>query len=186
MKPWYKLNLDVSNCFGKNPKLPTPVGQFGIWSPLATKICHPDWLNYLQSLGLTPYSFMVFYRGPWASTADAHIDIATADPWELTHFAINWCIGGSGSEMIWYEMPKTTTQVHYTNAKTPYMAWNTSTLKEIGRHHIGEEVTLVRTDIPHAIKMGPEPRWCFSMRLTTLENVEWDRAVDILKEKNLL
>ena len=188
MKPWYKLNLDVSNCFSKNPNLPTHKEQFKIWNFLVTEICHPNWLNYLKSLGLTPCSVLIFYGDAWKSDTmrNAHIDIATVDPYELHHFAINWCIGGAGSEMIWYEMPKTIPQVHYSSAKTPYIPCNTFSLKEIERHHIGEEATLVRTDIPHFIKMGPEPRWCFSLRLSPLENFEWDQAVHMFKERNLL
>lgn len=183
---WYKLNLDIKNCFIDGYKFPVPKGQFGIWSPLAADVCNPTWAKYLKSVGLEPFCFMIFYRGAGASTAQAHIDIAPTKPLSLTHFAINWVYGGEGSEMVWYEMPETKTKVVYTEANTPYMSWNKPTLKEIERHHIGEEVTIVRTDIPHAINMDKDPRWCFSMRVAFLENVEWDTAIDILREKNIL
>jgi hypothetical protein len=120
------------------------------------------------------------------SARSAHIDIDTVHPFSLKHFSINWCIGGADSEMIWYEMPETEKSISYTSANTVYISWDTGTLKEIERHHIGEEATLVRTDIPHSIKMGPEPRWCFSLRLSSLENFEWDQAVHMFKEMNLL
>lgn len=186
MKCWYKLKIDTTNCFREGYKSPKPTRNFGIWSPLATDVCSPMWLDYLKSLGLTAYCFMIFYRGPYAGTVQAHIDIAPTTPLTLTHFAINWCYGGEGSEMVWYEMPTHKTEVLYTEAKTPYMSWDTPSLKEIERHYIANEATIVNTSIPHAITMGRNPRWCFSMRLTALENVKWDEAISILKEKNIL
>jgi hypothetical protein len=183
---WYKLNLDIKNCFLDGYKFPIPSGRFGIWSPLAQDVCNPKWLKHLKSLGLPAYSFMIFYRASYASTTQAHIDIAPTTPLSLTNFAINWCYGGEDSEMVWYEMPKNKTKVSYTEAKTPYMSWDIPSLKEIERHHIGEEVTIVKTGIPHAINMGGDPRWCFSMRLSFLENMKWNEAIKILKEKNLL
>ena len=66
------------------------------------------------------------------------------------------------------------------------MAWDIPELTEIERTHLGEEVTLVRTGLPHAIRMDKEPRWVFSARCSIPDNLEWEQVVGLMREKNLI
>lgn len=183
---WYNLRINVDNCFLDNYKFPTPHGRYGVWHPRAETVFNRTWLTYMKKIGLPIYSTMIFYRGPYAHTAQAHVDIGKTDPLTFTNFAINWCYGGSESKMVWYKMPPEDTPITYTGAKTPYMSWDIPTLEEVERTHLSETVSLVRTGVPHSIEMGQEPRWVFSARCSLVDNFEWDDIVELLRKKNLL
>lgn len=183
---WYNLKIDTTDCFSETFKFPEVTGRYGVWHPLAKDVFNARWLEYASSLGLPIYSVMIFYRGPYAHTAQAHVDVGKAEPFCLTNFAINWCYGGENSEMVWYETPKEVTPVTYTSAKTPYMSWDIDKLKEVERVHLGKEAAIVRTGVPHSITMGADPRWVISARCSLLNNFEWDTVLEALRKKNLL
>jgi hypothetical protein len=185
---WYKLNIDLTNCFKKDYRLPKVKGRYGIWHPLATEVFSEEWLDYTKSIGFPIYSVMIFYRGPNAATKGAHIDLSESNGvTNITNWGINWCYGGKGSTMSWYEpLPNSDPQTVYTAANTPYKIWRKDVLNKIESHHIGDEVTLVKTGIPHSIEMGTDPRWCFSARTSMRNNYPWDKLVEYLKSKNLL
>jgi len=188
MTPWYKLNIDTTDCFLPNYTFPTPTGLYGVWHPKASEVFNRQWLIYLLRLGIPLYTVMIFYRGPGASTAHAHVDVAKPDPLKFTPWGINWVFGGKDSKMTWYE-PQTVTKedISYTAAKTPYIHWPIKNLKEIDNLELTEKNTyLVRTDIPHSIKMSSDPRWCFSARLSIPDSINWESTVNMLKSKNLL
>jgi hypothetical protein len=90
--------------------------------------------------------------------------------------------------MVWYRPPNELRDedVIWTRAKTPYIAMRYDQVTEIERCHVGSEVTLVKTDLPHAILMGDEHRWCISARTSFLDNHQWDRILELLRSKNLL
>lgn len=190
MNCWYKLNVDLTNALRKDFSFPKPSGLYGIWNPTAASVFNKEWLDYMKSVGLPIYNAMLFYRGPGASTKETHIDISKTNPLVLTNYGINWCIGGKGSNMIWYEKPGDgrirDEDVSWTPAKTPYITWNYNEVTEVERTHIGNELTLVKTDLPHAILMKDDPRWCISARTTAMDNLEWDKIVELLRLKNLL
>lgn len=183
---WYDLNIDVKNCFKEGYKFPEPTGQYGIWHPLAWDVFNMDWLKYVTSMGLPIYSVMIFYRGPYASTLGAHVDISIPEPLLLTNFAINWVYGGSDSTMSWYETPPGEKKIEYTPAGTAYKVWPKRELTKIESHSIGEQVKLVRTGIPHSIEMGSQPRWCISARTSIHHDFEWEQVVDMMKDRKLL
>ena len=185
---YYRLTLDVSNAIREDYVFPTPATEYGIWNPPAEKIFNKVWLDYMKSIGVPVYNAMVFYRGPNASTKETHVDISKTNPLRLTNYGINWCIGGKGSEMAWYRSPKELKDedVIWTKAKTPYIAMKYEQVTEIERCHIGSDVTLVKTDFPHAILMKEDPRWCVSARTTFLDNHQWDEILTLLRSKNLL
>ena len=186
-KCWYSVNIDVSNALRKDYVFPTPTGAYGIWQPPALTIFSKEWLDYTASVGLSVVNAMLFYRGPHASTKDAHIDITTAKPLSITNFAINWCIGGKGSTMAWYEpKPVTNEDMQYTMAGTAYVTWPIASLKEIERVSIESQLTLVKTGIPHSIFMQEDPRWTISARTLLKDNKPWDEIVKHLRSKNLL
>lgn len=187
---YYRLKIDSTNFLNPKWKLPKPTGLYGIWSPMAEDVFGSTWLEYMKSIGLPIYNAMIFYRGPGASTKEAHLDISKTDPLTLTNYGINWCLGGKESSMIWYETPGDgrvrDEDVIWTSAKTPYIAWDYDKVTEIERVNIGKELMLVKTDIPHAIQMGKEPRWCISARSSVFDNLKWEDITALLRSKNLL
>lgn len=183
---WYNLKIDTTNCFLDGYKFPEPRGQYGIWHPLAKDVFNPAWLKYVNEIGLPIYSVMMFYRGPYASTVGAHVDISRPDPFLLTNFAINWVYGGSDSTMSWFETPKEKKKVEFTSANTPYIVWDKSGLTKIESVTLGKQVTLVNTGIPHSIEMGKDPRWAISARTSIRDDYEWDNVVAILRKSQLL
>jgi len=187
---YYRLKIKLDNFLNPKWKLPKPTGLYGIWNPMAEEVFSGAWLEYMKSIDIPIYNAMVFYRGPGASTKEVHVDISKTDPLELTNYGFNWCIGGTESSMVWYEIPGDGTvkeeDVIWTAAKTPYVAWKYEEVKEIERANIGREMTLVKTDLPHSIQMGKEPRWCISARSSSLNNLKWDEILDHLRAKDLL
>jgi len=183
---WYDLDIDVKNCFKPEFKFPTPKGRYGIWDKLAWDVFNMDWLKYVSAKGLPVYSVIIFYRGPYASTLGAHVDISTVEPFLLTNFAINWVYGGRDSTMSWYDTPLAEKKIEYTPAGTAYKVWNKRELNKIESDVIGESVKLVRTGIPHSIEMGSDPRWCISARTSIHHDYEWDHVVGMMRNQKLL
>lgn len=187
---YYRLKIGTGSALNPSWKFPTPTGLYGIWNPPAEEIFRPAWLEFMKSIGIPIYNAMVFYRGPGASTKEVHLDISKTDPLVLTNYGINWCLGGKDSSMMWYETPGDgrvrEEDVIWTAAKTPYITWKYEEVKEIERATIDQELTLVKTDIPHAIKMGKEPRWCISARSSSIDSLEWDEIIELFRSKNLL
>ena len=185
---WYNLKIDITNCFLEGYKLPEPETDSGdgIWQLAAKDIFTPQWLEYMESIGFFISSAMIFYRRPYADFIRAHVDISNAEPLRLSTFGINWCYGGKNSEMVWYETPAEPKDISYTPANTPFMTWNINELKEIERVHIGNEVSIVKTCIPHTIKMDAEPRWAISARCSKFESAKWETIIEELRKKNLL
>lgn len=187
-KCWYRLNVDTTNAIKPDWKFPNPqFNVYGVWQLWAHEVFRPEWLEYTASLGLHFGSLMLFYRDPWMSTKGAHIDIAETDPkLKIGTYGLNWILGGAGSEMIWYNMPKGDIKIQYTPANTAYTYWPLDQLQEIDRCAIGLQPVLVKVGTPHSIKMGAEPRWCISARPRLRANMEWDEAVEQMKSLNLL
>lgn len=184
---WYELNIDVTDCFKDDYEFPTPRGPSEIWHVQAGDIFKIQWLKHVNSLGLPIDSALIFYRSPYFSAKEAHIDIRRTDPLVLSNFGINWCRGGKDSQMSWYDMPENdNTPLFYTPANTAYKIWERSQLNFIESKSIGERATLVRTGIPHSIEMGSEPRWSISARVDIYDECDWDTMVDLMRKQDLL
>jgi hypothetical protein len=191
-KPWHVLNIDVSNAvredFNFEEELAkTHAHKSGQWlwsfhkSELAT-IFNSEWLEYMKSLNLEVFSMLMFYRAPYLTDSDSHIDLPT-------NFAINWVHNDSDdSEMQWYDTPLNLDYARESRtAQTGgyvYIPLKTSELDQIDSRCLGKVTTLVRTDIPHSIHVGAAPRWAFSVRVNVGNRVggslSWEEAVEIL------
>jgi len=183
---WYNLKIDITNCFLEGYKLPKTGSGYGVWLPASKDVFTPQWLEYMESIGFFISFAIIFYRAPHADFTHAHVDVINAEPLRLSTFGFNWCYGGKNSKMVWYETPAEPKDVSYSPVNTPFMSWNITELKEIERTHIGNEISIVRTGIPHAIKMGTEPRWAISARCSKFESFEWETIIEELRKKNLL
>ena len=141
-----------------------------------------EWMSYIRSMGLEPMVALMFYRTPHFQYPDAHIDGGRK---RKIIMGLNWVEGEDDSKMIWYDMPRLeykpdmeTIIGHVFNY--PY---NPADLTENEAATIGNSSTLalVRTDIPHNIWMGANPRLSISVRFW--DNYKnWDDAVEFYKD----
>lgn len=185
-KCWYETTIEFDPFFSKE-NLPfigknDCIKQEGIWKKPLEEIFSKEWISYLKDLPLPLWkNVLLFYRRPHYYAHRGHVDV------QDTSCGLNWIIGGKDSEMIWYEMPKHDRQIKTSIAGTPYLSWPVSEMKEIERHKLSNnKLTLVRVDIPHAIVVRNDDRWCISVRTLGKEFNSWDTTVDYFKSKNLL
>lgn len=191
MKCWYELDIDISKAIKETWKLPNSSkvdSSYGIWYLQPRDIFNDAWLEYMTDKSITITEVMLFYRGPYRTNAAAHIDLKSfKEPTEVYPFALNWVIGGKGSSMVWYKQPSDKIDIKLTAAKTKYADWKISELKEVDRHTITNNITLVNVGVPHNIIMGSQDRWCISARSNMLNNIEeWHSVVEYLKNKEVL
>ena len=168
--------------------MPEPEGPYGIWSPHASQIFSQQWLSYMRGLGLPVHHALVFYRAKGITSQEAHVD-TDADTGEFINFALNWVLGGRGSKMHWYRALRNNyvTAVKDSNTRVPYTTIKFENLERIESTEIQpNEVVLVRTNYPHSISMGNEPRWCISARIDSQNIRSWPEIVEHFKTKGLL
>lgn len=183
---WYETTIDFDPLFSKD-KLPL-IGENeyttheGIWKKPLEEIFSEDWISHLKSLPLLMWdSVLLFYRRPHYYAHRGHVDV------QDTCCGINWIIGGADSEMIWYEMPEHDREIKTSVAGTPYLSWPVHEMKEIERHTLSTtKLTLVRVDIPHAVLVRNDDRWCVSVRTVGEVFNSWDTTIDHFRSLNLL
>lgn len=189
---WYKLDLSsTKTAIRQDWIFPTPSElNYGIWNLSADSIFSEQWLQYLKTLGIPLDQVMLFYRGAGFDRKIAHIDVlpSSEETEKYIAGALNFVLKGNGSSMVWYGIPKASTKIRFILPNTPFLAWSVSELEEIDRVHVGEELMLVRTSVPHNIEMGDESRWCISIRSMNNANgdMSWDQLVDHFRSLNLL
>jgi hypothetical protein len=183
---WYSLNIDITNALNPEWKWPAynPNKHF-TWIYSAKEMFNPAWLEKTKALGLDITTGLLFYKNNSIESTIAHVDNYKADPTKYAEFGLNWVIGGKGSKMIWYELPKEEPTIKWTTANTPYIEWPTSELTAIEECEIGNELTLVKTGIPHNIYNVTESRWCITARLA-FPHPSWEYITAELRSKNLL
>jgi hypothetical protein len=112
----------------------------------------------------------------------AHVDLGMPDgePVE-THVGLNIVFDDSTDSkgtMRWYS-PKDSSKekkVAFTPTKTAYLNYMTNQLNLEAEYCIADLVTLVRTNVPHAVSAGNKPRTCISLRFAS--NMDWETAVE--------
>lgn len=184
---YYQLKIDITDALNPRWRFPVPTGNYGIWTPPAPFIFSSKWLEYTSDLGLNFHHALLFYRGSNMTSKEAHVDTHPAGQGYVKS-ALNWVIGGDESEMHWYDMPspEAATVVKDPKTKVPYTTFQFKDLTLIESTKIKNEVTLVRTDLPHSITMGTSPRWCISARVDIPDDIPWEEIVEQMRSKNLL
>ena len=194
MKPWYRLNIDISNAVREdfnfnslytNSKFANkPVGTWVFSKDQLTDIVNQRWLDYMSSIGLNPTGIMLFYREPHFVAAGAHIDIRKNNT--LAIYAINWVLNpADDSDMIWFSHPTEPGISAVTEANTNYTYWPMDDIKdlEIDRCCIKNIPTLVSISIPHNVIVNTVPRWVISVRFPIEEDVtDWEDAVTAFRK----
>lgn len=161
--------------------------QFGIYGN-PRKILTDEWLHAQSKLGLDITSAIVFYKPANWRMDVAHVDVVKQDPNGAVVCAINWIIGGDGSNMIWYDKKNDARgdAVDDDMHLIPRAVYDVKNLIELHRADVGNgKLTLVRTNIPHTIECGPTPRWCISMRAPYGRFKSWDKALEFFRDINL-
>ena len=175
-RPWHHFTISTSNAFSnqghdyfsnilKEKSLKVielhDLNFFNLeWrDELSTKVC-----NNISSV-------MIFYRPSNFQYPTAHIDLNTnimkqTGTINSPPAAINLIYNSNDdSEMIWYHTPEVEfSDVKWTEAGTAYLDFDPSELVECSRCCIGNNLTLVRTDMPHNVVMGNTPRLSISIR----------------------
>ena len=180
---WYELDIDTSTAFKQGYTLPAVNGKdVSVLRVPTDDIFDPTWIGHLSARGIDITDALLFWRPAWFTNTHAHID---GDIKQSATSGLNWVIGGTGSEMAWYHTPSVPTVVEYTKAGTAFSSWPISNLVERDRRRIQERMTLVRVDVPHAIFVKDEPRWCISLR-TNQPGLAWEDRVNFMREKGLI
>lgn len=137
-------------------------------------IINHNFLNLLES-HLPIARLMVFNKPNNWKVKDAHID-----PGVL--FALNIIIGDSGAEMQWFRpiVLKEKT-IEYSVSNTPFLNYQEKELILIHKRCVDNKVSIVKTDIPHRIKIGNSSRTCFSFRFRHSFKT-WDEVYTYYKD----
>ena len=194
LKPWYTLNIDVSNAvrtdvdfkklFNESEFKDDPIGMWFVQNTDLEKFFTKEWLEYMAGLNLSPGTCLIFYRQPYYIHSDVHVDIhmASGSP---TVFALNWVLDPEDdSEMIWYDFPENENKFQTTPAGTPYISWPNKVFadKQPIAKCIGNKMTLVRTGLPHNVIVKKKERLAFSIRFPATDNLkDWESAVNFFK-----
>lgn len=189
----YTTTISWENALREDWEKPTaPDGQSnGIWHYHRTDgILRKEWIDEWKDRGVHFTVIMLFWRPAWFLNKEAHVDIFS--PRERDKMAIgafNAVIGGAGSQMLWFDMPKISEKDYRTTmAGTSYLSWPIKNLRETERREIiGTNLSLVRVNVPHAIYVGQEPRWCISLRTADMMSFpSWDAMVDSYMERGII
>lgn len=185
----YQLDIDIKNALKKDWKFPFSFSKHEIWNFQVDDILDSVWIEKFNKTIVEIKNIMLFYRATNINCLEAHIDSYFLPNGEMKFWnsAFNWTLGGKDSKMFWYKNHSNVDykkDLRWTPAKTPYLSWPTDNLEKIDECHIGNNLTLVRTSVPHRVEINIEPRWCISMR--PCKNFTWEELVSLLENKNLI
>ena len=190
MKPWHTLNCEIKESFRPDWKFPEnrttnhnifDKGIKGIFHFKANSIFNQAWLSYLENIELgKAVNCVAFYKPPHYNIDNAHIDRNTTNLTTVAIYGVNLIFDDDRSDMVWYNLPAEKPIKPFTdNLFTPYEMWTASSLEEVSRTVLpNNKMTLVRTDIPHAIFTGNSGRWCISIRFKDRPELDSWEAVE--------
>ena len=160
----------------------------GVWQVPANEIFNQSWLADVEAkLDIKVDAALVFYREGGYQHAGAHIDVEPLHGETLPVAAsFNWVLEQDDtSQMTWYEpwwdaedidQIKAAAQGKYVHPQVDspsdeehkamlYQETPVELLKENDCHNLShKKLTMVRTNVPHNVRMGPNTRWCVTLR----------------------
>lgn len=190
-KPWYVLNVDISNAirpdfdFGKlleQKKLQgtAPGYMWEYHQDNINQLYSSEWLDYMNSINLPVNNTLIFWRKPNYQHPTMHIDSPHKKTGKLG-LSLNWCIGPDTGEMIWYEIPDKPGRFTQTETGSLNHDWPVEDGVEITRRCIGSTPTIVRIDLPHNVIMKDCPRLLISCRIKNFQPTTWEESVNQLQ-----
>ena len=192
-KPWYRLNIDISNAIREDFDFAKLLAEseyadkpLGIWSYTQDEILellNPEWVSYMATLGIDLTGIMLFYRKPYFISHEAHVDVRKSHGTAI--YGINWVFDPEDdSEMIWFDTPADSGRDKTTEVGSLYKAWTITDIAdlEISRCCIKNIPTLVSVSIPHNVIVNSKPRWVISLRCPYEDDVlTWEDAIEKFK-----
>jgi hypothetical protein len=182
LQNWYKTTIDTGQALNPLWRWPTVDKNTNVWGKTPSEVFDQQWLNHLDDLGIAVDWILIFYRPSGFQHQTAHIDVNGN---EIETSALNLIVGGKHSEMRWYRRPDQPIKRSYNDKGIPYIPFALNQLEEIQRAELGGGLSLVRVDIPHAVFVADEPRWCISLRSKT-RFASWQSAVESFDQRGLL
>jgi hypothetical protein len=164
------------------PEIKHPGSSFVEYFNEAERILDPEWDANARKIGISIATAMVFYKPSGYRPTHAHIDVTRSDPENPVTCALNFTVDGTGeSSMVWYWQKTAAKKLEYVAEGIPAATFPIEGLAELHRVHIGPSFTLVRTNIPHAIECGANPRWCVSLRVKHGILKTWEDALGFFR-----
>lgn len=199
MNNWFRVNIDISNCFANKEYLDNLILasidkglELDMWSFKQSnnnKLFKDEWIKYLEDIvGLKYNSALVFYRKSNYQHRAAHIDISGDTQDNDRIFALNWILSKPDlSKMRWYKpVDFNNEDMLITPAGTPYLEWPIDQLEEYGDYCTIENIpTICRVDVPHDVEMGTERRISLSIRFDR-HLTNWNNVIRHFESKNLI
>lgn len=190
--PWRRTNIspdtlkiDLKDYLMSDPYRPSEHAIYmpdlgGIWTLQPNTIFTAEWLSYMQKDCLVKVDLaQIFYRAPHYQHPGAHVDIDQND--NLYGGGLNWTVDPDDAHMVWYDTPIKDPTYTKRSETDRNKEWPLEDLIENSRCVIGQQPTLVRTDIPHTVDMGANERWLISVRFTWLNS--WKDYLDKFNDR---
>jgi hypothetical protein len=171
----HSLKIDLKDYILSDPYRPNEYALYvaeagGIWTLDPNTLFDPNWIRYIKhDLGLELDIAQIFFRKPYYQHPGAHVDIA--QDLSLYGGGLNWTLDPDDAHMVWYEYPSNEPCFNQRSTTDVNKEWPLEQLTEVDRCIIGQQPTLVRTDIPHTVDMSANERWLVSARF--LECSSW-------------
>jgi hypothetical protein len=202
------LALDLKDYLLSEPVRPGSTqiwvpGVAGVWLLDQSVVFNPQWVAAVkQRAGLTVTAALVFFRTAGYQHPAAHIDIEPQEGQDKTELlpvsaAYNWVLEDTDAEMVWYEpwwdaddydecLEAARNQAQFDAQKVGDLEYNEialDRLKELERYRIShQQLTMVRTNIPHNVHMGAKDRWAVSARAFETTPNLWSDAYENVKD----
>lgn len=173
----------------------------GVWQIPAHELFDPKWLGDFEKLtDLKVDAGLVFYRAGGYQHPGAHIDVEPlAGKIYPVSASFNWVLDNdTESAMTWYKPwwdaddaqqsfaaaqghlphPDVPTSAGEKHAAMLYQETPLHLLKETHCHSLSNtHLTLVRTNVPHNVRMGPADRWAVTLRSWASLPETWSECV---------
>ena len=185
---FYNMNIDINGAFNPDWKVPL-VDRARVFTYDPEEVFKRSFLDTMEHHDLPVRWILGFGRPAWFMHQHAHVDVYKTIG--IDSMGLNIVIGGRHSTMRWYRSPPSFSDPasyprSYTESGVPYIQFEIGGLEEIQRAELGFQLTMVRTDIPHAIFCGAQPRFCVSMRGDRDVSLTWNHQVQRMMDRGLI
>jgi hypothetical protein len=136
-----------------------------------SKFFSEEFLSLLERY--SPINCIIVFCKPKFWRASAHTDAGFS-------YALNIVPYSSDipSYMQWFKVKNSDNrELKWTGSGTPFYGFNDSEIEQVDETNTDNSVMIVRTDLPHKIKVGGGSRVCISIRFDKLFNT-WDDVVN--------